>query len=79
MFRFFKNLLSIPKFNPSISVNKWVSKVSGRPKDIEKALKHLNHEPINADELAKIVRDQRRESLTEDLKAAREAHSNNFY
>ena len=70
MFRFFKNLFSTPKFNPSLCANKWVSKVSGRPEDIEKALRHLKREPINAEELVEIILDQRRESLTKDLEAA---------
>lgn len=50
----------------------WKEKVSGTPEDIQKALKTLNRTPKDAEELARLIRHQRRKLLNQDLFEAEE-------
>ena len=52
------------------SVSKWVGKVSGTPEDIKRALEALDREPKDIEELAKLIREQRQESLSKDFEEA---------
>ena len=50
----------------------WKGKVRGEPEEIQEALELLGRKPKDAEELDKLIRDQRRASLREELQAAAE-------
>ncbi len=89
MFKLYKLLPSKSNFStlPADSLGKqlylnwekWDGRVSGTPADIKNALKILNREPKDAEELARLIRTQRRESLQSGLEKSKESFKKHGY